>query len=88
MGMEGRGSDHNVGSNKTVMIRMGAKVAIEVMKMMELRVVGAYVLGVEIEPPTSVGWVLTLCLGAWWVSRSEKKKMVIPTVQSQEQHSL
>ena len=53
--MEGRGSDHNVGSNKTVMIRMGAKVAIEVMKMMELRVVGAYVLGVEMEPP-AVGW--------------------------------
>ena len=34
---------------------MGAKVAIEVMEMMELRVVGAYVLGVEMEPPVSVG---------------------------------
>ena len=68
--MEGRGSDHNVGSNKTVMIRMGAKVAIEVMKS---RVVGAYVLGVEIEPPAGVDWVPALCLGAWWFSRLEAK---------------
>ena len=53
---------------------MGAKVAIEVMEMMELRVVGAYMLGVEMEPSTGVGWVPALHLGAWWVSRSEKKK--------------
>ena len=47
--MEGRESDPDVVSNKTVMIRMGSEVAIEVMEMMKLRVVGAYVLGVEME---------------------------------------
>ena len=31
--------------SKTVMIRMGVEDAIEVMEMMELRVVGAYVFG-------------------------------------------
>ena len=45
MGMEGSGRDQDVGSSKTVMIRMGVEVAIEVMEMMELRVVGAYVFG-------------------------------------------
>ena len=62
--MEGRGSDQDVGSSKTVMIRMGVEVAIEVMEMMELRVVGEYVLGVEMEPPAGVGWVPALRLGA------------------------
>ena len=42
--------------------------------MMELRIVGAYVLGVEMESPASVGWVPTLRLGAWWFSRSKAKK--------------
>ena len=41
---------------------------------MKLRVVGAYVLGVKMESPASVGWVLALCLGAWWFSRSKAKK--------------
>ena len=72
--MEGRGSDQDVGNNKTVMIRMGVGIVTEVMEMMELRVVGAYMLGVEMEPCSGVGWVPTLRLGAWWVSRSEKKK--------------
>ena len=58
MGMGGCGSDQDVGSNKMVMIRMGVEVAIEVMEMMELRVVGVYVLGVEMEPPAGVGWAL------------------------------
>ena len=65
MGMEGRGSDQDVGSNKMVMIRMGVEVAIEVMEMMELRVVGVYMLDVEMEPFAGVGWVLALHLGAW-----------------------
>ena len=43
--MEGRGSDQDVGSSKTVMIRMGVDDAIEVMEMTELRIVGAYVFG-------------------------------------------
>ena len=43
--MEGRGSDQDVGNNKTVMIRMGVGIVTEVMEMMELRVVGAYVFG-------------------------------------------
>ena len=72
--MEGRGSDQDVGNNKTVMIRMGVEVVTDVMEMMELRVVGAYMLGVEMEPSASVGWVPALRLGVWWVSRSEKKK--------------
>ena len=63
--MEGRESDPDVVSNKTVMIRMGSEVAIEVMEMMKLRVVGAYVLGVEMEKPAGVGWVPALRLGAW-----------------------
>ena len=50
--MEGRGSDLDVGSSKTTMIRMGLEVAIDVMEMMELRVMGAYVLGIEMEQPT------------------------------------
>ena len=41
---------------------------------MKLRVVGAYVLGVKMESPASVGWVPTLRLGAWWFSRSKAKK--------------
>ena len=53
--MEGRGSDLDVGSSKMTMIRMGLEVAIDVMEMMELRVMGAYVLGIEMEQPTSVG---------------------------------
>ena len=57
-------------SIKTVIIWIGAEVAIKVMKS---RVVGAYVLGVEIERPTGVDWVLALCLGAWWFSRLEAK---------------
>ena len=57
-------------SIKTVIIWIGAEVAIEVMKS---RVVGAYVLGVEIEPPAGVDWVPRLCLGAWWFSRLEAK---------------
>ena len=78
--MEGRESDPDVVSNKTVMIRMGSEVAIEVMEMMKLRVVGAYVLGVEMEKPAGVGWVPALRLGAWWVSppplgRKKKKKL-------------
>ena len=59
--MEGPRSDPNVGSSKTVMIKMGLEVAIEVM---ELRVIGAYVLGVETEQLVGVGWVPTLRLGA------------------------
>ena len=62
--MEGRGSDQDVGSSKTVMIRMGVEVAIEVMEMMELRIVGAYVFGVEMKPPARVGWVPALRWGA------------------------
>ena len=46
------------------MIWMGTEVAIEVMEMMELKVVGAYVLGVEMESPAGVGWVSALRLGA------------------------
>ena len=59
--MEGPRSDPDVGSSKTVMIKMGLEVAIEVM---ELRVIGAYVLGVETEQLVGVGWVPTLRLGA------------------------
>ena len=62
--MEGPRSDPNVGSSKTVMIKMGLEVAIEVIEMMELRVMGAYVLGVETEQFAGVGWVPTLHLGA------------------------
>ena len=62
--MDGRGSDQDVDSSKTVMIWMGTEVAIEVMEMMELKVVGAYVLGVEMESPACVGWVSALRLGA------------------------
>ena len=58
VGIEGCGSDQGVGSSKTVKITMGAE-------MLELRVVGAYVLDVEMEPP-AVGWVPALSLGAWW----------------------
>lgn len=58
---------------ETVMIWMGAEVTIEVMEMMELKVVGAYVLGVEMEPPIGVGWVLALRLGAWSFSGLEAK---------------
>ncbi|KAL6337376.1 hypothetical protein AAG906_036690 [Vitis piasezkii] len=74
MGMEGRGSDQDVGSSKTVMIRMGVEVAIEVMEMMELRVVGAYVLGVEMKPPARVGWVPALRWGAW----RGRSRMLVP----------
>ena len=55
------------------MIWMGTEVAIEVMEMMELKVVGAYVLGVEMESPAGVGWVSALRLGAWSFSRLEAK---------------
>ena len=57
-------------SIKTVIIWIGAEVAIEVIKS---RVVGAYMLGVEIESLAGVDWVPALCLGAWWFSRVEAK---------------